>query len=97
MIDIEKMAFLFNVKAKGYEEKCSIVRFIAKELGRDGIKEFGRLTGEDPRRLAQYATLRHFFKDKNRRRRQRKPKPRIKAGDLFAQKISNEVDRWILS
>jgi len=91
------MAFLINSKARGYDEKSAIIRFVAKEKGREGIAELANLIGETPGRIEQYANLKRFFEDRNRGRRQRKRKPRIKAGDLISRQISNEVDKWNLS
>ncbi len=91
IVDINEIAFSFNVRARGYDEKAKIIQDVAQEMGRDGIKELARLLGESPERLEQYAVLSRFFEDKTRRRRQRKPKLRISAWDLIKPDIDEEV------
>lgn len=85
----------FMVKAKGYDEKKKIVIGVAQNHGREGIKEFARLTGKTYDEIQRYARVRDHFVDKHRSRRQRKPMQRTtKESFILPKEIKKGLCQW---
>lgn len=93
-MNLKDIAFEFNVKAVGYDEKAEIVQAVAKEMGRKGVVELARLTGHTAKQFQEYGTLKKFFEDTNRRRRQRKPKQRVTEEMLVPIEIRRALEHW---
>lgn len=93
-MDLKDLAYKFNVIAIGYDEKTRIIQTVAKEMGRKGIVELAKLTGQHVNEIEQYAALNRCFENANRRRRQRKHKKRITAGKLIEVEIQRKLKHW---
>lgn len=93
-MDLKYEAYRYKVKARGCNEKAEIIRNVARKMGQDGLVEFAQLLGEDPDKLAEYANLKQYFKDRSRIRRQRKPKMRNSAEAYIDPDINKQKLIW---
>lgn len=94
MDELLKYAHIFNVKARGHQEKTEILRTVAELYGRQGIKEMALLIDKSGKELETYGNLREYFDDKNRRRRQRKKPIRRTERDYIPYWLPKELMRW---
>ena len=94
-MDLYDIAYQYKVKANGFDEKLTLIRNVAREMGYTGVAEFAPLIGCTPIQLYHYAQLDQYFEDRKRGRHKRKPRVRVMPEDFTIPKdIRRKLYRW---
>ncbi|MFA7078616.1 MAG: hypothetical protein WC147_09455 [Syntrophomonas sp.] len=94
-MDLYNIAYQYKVKANGFDEKVTLIRNVAREMGHPGVAKLAPLIGCTFIQLSHYAQLDKYFEDRKRGRHKRKPLVRVIPEDFAIPKdIRRKLYRW---